>query len=61
VWHKYLCEAMQKAGEEEKQHAIDKGNLTVVDGKEIPYITVIVDGGWSKRSYGHGYNASSKV
>lgn len=26
-----------------------------------PYITVIADGGWSKRSYGHGYNAASGV
>ncbi|KAF2887831.1 hypothetical protein ILUMI_18342 [Ignelater luminosus] len=42
---------MQKAGKEEKQHAIDKENLTVVDGKEISYITVIVDDGWSKRFY----------
>lgn len=47
---------MQKAGEEEKRIAIEKGNVCA-DG--TPYITVIVDGGWSKRSYGHGYNAPS--
>ncbi|KAF2904114.1 hypothetical protein ILUMI_02067 [Ignelater luminosus] len=46
VWG-YL-NTVQKAGKEKKQHAIDKVNLTVVDRKEIPYITVIVNGGWSK-------------
>lgn len=49
---------MKMAGQEEKRIAEDKGNLTS-DG--IPYITVIVDGGWSKRTYGHGYNAASGV
>lgn len=49
---------MQQAGEEEKEIAIKKGQFTP-DG--TPYITVIGDGGWSKRSYGHGYNASSGV
>lgn len=49
---------MQKAGEEERKIAIEKGNVCV-DG--TPYITVIVDGGWSKRSYGHGFNAASGV
>lgn len=44
-------------GAREKAIAIEKGH--VEDG--IPFITVIVDGGWSKRSYGHAYNASSGV
>ncbi|KAF2879741.1 hypothetical protein ILUMI_26428, partial [Ignelater luminosus] len=55
-----ICVKQYKQGKK-KQHAIDKRNLTVVDGKEMPYIMVIVDGGWSKQSYGHGYNASSGV
>lgn len=49
---------MKEAGEEEKRIALEKGHVTS-DG--IPYITVIGDGGWSKRSYGHGYNAASGV
>lgn len=50
---------MKAAGEEEKRIAINKGHVNPSDG--IPYITVIGDGGWCKRSYGHGYNASSGV
>lgn len=30
-----------------------------VDKDGIPCLTVIVDGGWNKRSYGHGHSASS--
>lgn len=32
-----------------------------IDPDGVPYITVILDGGWSKRSYGHNYNALSGV
>lgn len=49
---------MKEAGEEEKRIALEKGHVTP-DG--TPFITVIGDGGWSKRSYGHGYSASSGV
>lgn len=45
------------AAQEEKQIATRKGHL--LDG--IPFITVVGDGGWSKRSYGHTYSASSGV
>ncbi|XP_035215218.1 uncharacterized protein LOC118188816 isoform X2 [Stegodyphus dumicola] len=51
-------ETMCAAIEEEKRQAElrnDKDN----DGYHC--ITVIVDGGWCKRSYGHGYNASSGI
>lgn len=58
IWEKHMFQQMQKAGEEEREIAVHKGNLCA-DG--TPYITVIVDGGWSKRSYGHGYNAASGV
>lgn len=34
---------------------MEKSNITP-DG--IPYETVIVDGDWNKRSYGHGNNAA---
>lgn len=49
---------MKKAGELEKKNAVESGHITA-DG--TPYISVVCDGGWSKRSYGHGYNAASGV
>jgi len=48
---------LKKNGELEKKIATQKGNLH----KGIPYITVIGDGGWAKRSYGHGFNSQSSV
>ncbi|KAF2888540.1 hypothetical protein ILUMI_17633, partial [Ignelater luminosus] len=49
---------MQAAGEDERALAISNGNI---DEDGVPYITVTVDGGWSKRSYGHSYTANSGV
>lgn len=49
---------MAEAIEEEKKLAEERGDMDV-DG--YYNICVIVDGGWCKRSYGHGYNASSGV
>nr|XP_034192329.1 uncharacterized protein LOC117609774 [Osmia lignaria]XP_034192330.1 uncharacterized protein LOC117609774 [Osmia lignaria]XP_034192331.1 uncharacterized protein LOC117609774 [Osmia lignaria]XP_034192332.1 uncharacterized protein LOC117609774 [Osmia lignaria]XP_034192333.1 uncharacterized protein LOC117609774 [Osmia lignaria] len=48
---------IQAAGEEERRLAFE--NNEVVDG--IPYITVIADGSWMKRSYGTNYNSLSGV
>lgn len=48
---------LKKNGELEKIIALQKGNLH----KGTPYITVIGDGGWAKRSYGHGFNSQSGV
>ena len=45
------------AGKEERSLAIAQG--TFHDG--VPAITVVVDGGWSKRSHKHSYNAKSGV
>lgn len=47
---------MQKAGDEERQMALENGKVDV-DG--IPMCTVIADGQWSKRSYKSKYNALS--
>lgn len=47
---------MIKAGNEEKQYALESGN---VDKNGTPLCTVIADGQWSKRSYGTKYNAFS--
>ncbi|KAK5639399.1 hypothetical protein RI129_011891 [Pyrocoelia pectoralis] len=50
-WELILQKEMTAAGEEERRQAIEAGNLE----KGIPFITVIIDGGWAKRSYGHGF------
>lgn len=57
MWEQQLSEMIKKNGELEKQIAIEKGNLY----KGTPYITVVGDGGWAKRSYGHGFNSQSGV
>lgn len=51
-------ERMKAAGEEEVALALEAGD---VDEDEIPYITVVTDGAWSKRSYGTNFNALSGV
>ena len=48
---------MQEAGKEEKRLAEERGDFN----EGVPAITVIVDGGWSKRSHRHSYNAKSGV
>lgn len=47
---------MLEAAEEEKVAAIDRGS---VDQNGTPIVTVVVDGTWSKRSYGANYSALS--
>ena len=56
-WKDLLKISMKQAGEEEKAIAISNGHYH----QGIPVITVIVDGGWSKRSHKHSYNAKSGV
>lgn len=48
----------KEAHKEEIKIAVGKNH---VDPDGIPYITVVLDGGWSKRSYGHNYSALSGV
>lgn len=57
MWHDTLWKNMEEAGKKGKEEAIKNGHIK--DG--IPWISVYVDGGWSKRSYGHSYNAASGV
>lgn len=52
---KTATENMKNAGEVEKQLALDRNDI--ING--IPYITVITDGNWMKRSYGNAYNSLS--
>ena len=56
-WKAELKASMAQAGREEKQLAIERGSYH----EGVPAITVIVDGGWSKRSHKHSYNAKSGV
>ena len=48
---------MIKAGKEEKRLAEQRKDFH----QGVPAITVIIDGGWSKRSHKHSYNAKSGV
>lgn len=52
-----LLAVMIEAGKEEREHAISIGSFH----QGVPAITVIADGGWSKRSHKHSYNAKSGV
>ncbi|KAK3104196.1 hypothetical protein FSP39_025198 [Pinctada imbricata] len=56
-WRKLLEEDMKIAGDEERRLAIERKDFH----HGIPAITVICDGGWSKRSHRHSYNALGGV
>ena len=56
-WQASLEEKMREAAEEEKKLAEERGLFH----EGIPAITVIVDGGWCKRTHKHSYNAKSGV
>ena len=55
-WQEHLKDVMAEAGREEKQLAEERDDYH----QGVPCITVIVDGGWSKRSHRHSYNAKSR-
>ncbi|KAB0802471.1 hypothetical protein PPYR_04657 [Photinus pyralis] len=56
AWKDSFFSDMEENGKEERKRAIKAGQI---DTDGTPYTTVYLDGGWSKRSYGHSYNASS--
>ena len=56
-WKKILADSMLEAGKEEKRLAEVRGDYH----EGVPAITDVVDGGWSKRSHKHSYNAKSGV
>ena len=51
-----MAEAME-AGKEEKMLAEHRNEYH----EGVPAISVVVDGGWSKRSHKHSFNANSGV
>ncbi|XP_033729993.1 uncharacterized protein LOC117319268 [Pecten maximus] len=57
LWYLSVKDDLLAAGAEERRLAIEKGNYH----NGIPCITVICDGGWSKRSHKHSYNALGGV
>lgn len=57
AWEEIFLKKMKDHAEEEKRIALEKGNTF----QGVPFITVIGDGGWAKRSYGHGMNSSGGV
>ena len=57
AWMAELQESMAEAGREERRLAEEREEYH----EGVPSITVIVDGGWSKRSHKHSYNANSGV
>lgn len=46
---------------EEYRLAMENGDHVEVNNSKIPFITVVVDGGWSKRSYRHSFDSKSGV
>ena len=50
-----LCKSIVEAGKAERENTIKSNSYF----QGVPAIKVIVDGGWSKRSHKHGYNAKS--
>ena len=58
AWEKTALKEMEKAGNEERQIALENGS---VDNQGTPLITVIADGSWAKRSYRTNYSSLSGV
>ena len=56
-WSVMLENELNSAAAEEKRLAIEKGHFH----DNVPAITIICDGGWSKRSHKHSYNAAGGV
>ena len=57
AFEKLVSDSLLAAGKEEKELAIASGHYH----EGVPAITVVVEGGWSKRSHKHSYNAKSGV
>ena len=57
AFEKLVSDSLLAACKEEKELAIASGHYH----ERVTAITVVVDGGWSKRSHKHSYNAKSGV
>ncbi|KAJ8916477.1 hypothetical protein NQ315_014696, partial [Exocentrus adspersus] len=56
IWKQCLQDNFNETIQQERAIAIEKNDI---DTDGIPFTTVYLDGGWSKRSYGHSYSAAS--
>jgi hypothetical protein len=56
-WHAILEKDMLIAGQEERRLAVERNDFH----EEVSSIIVITDGGWSKRTHKHSYNAAGGV
>lgn len=56
--HSLAWEEIRKAGEEERQLAIEAGDI---DDDGVPFCSVVADGQWCKRSYKTKYDSLSGV
>lgn len=59
LWEMTAEQSMKEAAEEERLAAIERGDIDEEDG--IPFISVVTDGCWCKRSYNKNYTALSGV
>lgn len=57
-WEETAVKEMKEAAEEEAKAAIARGD---VDADGVPFITVVTDGCWSKRSFNKNFTALSGV
>ena len=57
IFKETVTEQLLIAGQKEEELAIQRGSYH----NTVPAITVVVDGGWSKRSHGHSYIVNSGV
>ena len=55
-WGEILSDEIIKAGEEEKNLAVERKDFF----QGVPSITVVIDGGWSKRSHKHSYRQGNE-
>ena len=53
MWEREMDKAVLETGNKEKRLADERGNYH----QDVPAVTVVVDGGWSKRSHKLSYNA----
>jgi len=56
-----LDKNMKKWAKEEYDQAIYRGDFIEINGQKYGKITVILDGGWAKRSYKHSFSSSCGI
>jgi hypothetical protein len=52
---------MRMWAQKEKELALAKGDFVIINNQKYAKITVVLDGGWSKRSYQHSFSANCGI